>query len=353
MITSTRGICCFFTRALNSNAGPHNDDGAPTEVDAEIDTEQVELDRNYAGLDETYTPGTHNRSLGKYSDDLGNCGPEEDLQQNMAINREDEPELVGLASTETALEQYSAPNIHKPLRIGKAKKISAYFTFANQNREAVKAEMVAAGKATIASEIAKILGERWRSLTDTEKQLYTTGSDDLSKKLEARVSQKHMKGKGVVEEDPEYSDTLPDQVEGDSIAPEFVAPFPISRVKRIIKLDQDIRLVASDGIVLITQAAALFVEMLASASFSVMVQHKRKSVRSQDVLLAAKSKRQVTATHPRFNIVGIAQIMLSFFFSSCSLSSWTVSHQDSFLFNCSQNAFQHLHMLNIPPYHHG
>lgn len=71
----------------------------------------------------------------------------------------------------------------------------------------------------------------------------------------------------------------------------FVAPFPITRVKRIIKLDKDVRLVTSDAIALIAQATALFVQNLSSASFTVMLRTKRKTIRGPDVVLAAKSTR--------------------------------------------------------------
>ncbi|XP_073394519.1 uncharacterized protein [Physcomitrium patens] len=72
----------------------------------------------------------------------------------------------------------------------------------------------------------------------------------------------------------------------------FVPAFPITRVKRIIKLDKDVRLVSSDALALITQATALFVQSLSSASFKVMLQSKRKTIRGPDVILAAKSTRQ-------------------------------------------------------------
>jgi DNA-directed RNA polymerase I subunit RPA43 len=71
----------------------------------------------------------------------------------------------------------------------------------------------------------------------------------------------------------------------------FVAPFPITRVKRIIKLDKDVRLVTGDAIALIAQATALFVQNLSSASFTVMLRTKRKTIRGPDVVLAAKSTR--------------------------------------------------------------
>ena len=71
----------------------------------------------------------------------------------------------------------------------------------------------------------------------------------------------------------------------------FVAPFPITRVKRIIKLDKDVRLVSSDAIALIAQATTLFLQDLSSASFTVMLRTRRKSIQGPDVVLAAKSTR--------------------------------------------------------------
>lgn len=182
---------------------------------------------------------------------------------------------------------------------GNTKRLSSYFSFANENREAVKAELQVAGKPATASAVAKVLGERWRALTDAEKQAFSRQQDRSNKKSSCLLTKgrKPQQAKEMPVAQGEFSvgdggDGSPDEGDGNLGAEEFTAPFPQSRVKRIIKLDPDIKLVASDGIALITQATALFLESLAAAVFSSMVQSKHKSVRGQHVILAAKSSRR-------------------------------------------------------------
>ena len=47
---------------------------------------------------------------------------------------------------------------------------SAYFLFSNQNRETVKNELIAKGREVKITDVASALGERWRGMTDKEKE---------------------------------------------------------------------------------------------------------------------------------------------------------------------------------------
>ncbi len=50
------------------------------------------------------------------------------------------------------------------------KRTTPYFAFMAASREATKASLVAAGGPAGVADVAKALGERWRSLSDAEKQ---------------------------------------------------------------------------------------------------------------------------------------------------------------------------------------
>lgn len=70
------------------------------------------------------------------------------------------------------------------------------------------------------------------------------------------------------------------------------APFPLTKVKRIIKLDPDIKLVSRGAVEGIARATEFFLESLAAASFSVMTSNKRKSIRFEDICSAIKKDRR-------------------------------------------------------------
>jgi histone H3/H4 len=190
---------------------------------------------------------------------------------------------------------------------GKGRIVSSYFHFASKTRAAVKDELSAAGKPCTASAVAKILGERWRALSDVERQSYNVIQHDENPVNEAstvlgKASKSKSKSAGAprrggnesvsVEEDAVMAD---EGEAGDRNSMDIVValPFPNTRVKRIIKVDPGVKLVTSDAVVLINHATALFVESLASASFTIMLRHKRKSVRATDVVAAAKTTWQV------------------------------------------------------------
>jgi hypothetical protein len=50
------------------------------------------------------------------------------------------------------------------------KRTTPYFAFMAASREATKAALVAAGGPAAASDVAKALGEKWRSLSDEDKK---------------------------------------------------------------------------------------------------------------------------------------------------------------------------------------
>ncbi|XP_024521769.1 uncharacterized protein LOC112343101 [Selaginella moellendorffii] len=68
--------------------------------------------------------------------------------------------------------------------------------------------------------------------------------------------------------------------------------FPLARIKNIIKLDKEIKVVARPALMAITQAAQQFIESLTSIAFSEMLKGKRKSLRLSHLEAAVKRKRE-------------------------------------------------------------
>eukprot|EP00250_Pteridium_aquilinum_P003262 c13583_g1_i1 orf=184-1164(-) len=69
--------------------------------------------------------------------------------------------------------------------------------------------------------------------------------------------------------------------------------FPLARVKRIIKLDKEIRVVAADASSLIAYASQHFLEHLTVAAHASALKKKHKTIRLEDVKNAVKSEPRI------------------------------------------------------------
>ncbi|MCO5614529.1 hypothetical protein L7F22_068812 [Adiantum nelumboides] len=228
----------------------------------------------------------------------------------------------------------------------KAKKTSAYFSFCKQHREQTKTRLKDAGKSVSAAALAKALSELWRSLSEEEKQRYKGPSPASNEpplpsgSVEPEVSEADRactkKGRVIKGHCDENGDkvcatpSFPSQMEvglahsevekscmadatvctdqvgtcsedvqgnekdaGDGLPDSVGLVFPLARVKRIIKLDKDIRVVAADASNLIAQASQLFVGHLASAAYASALKKKHKTIRLEDVKNAVKSEPRI------------------------------------------------------------
>ncbi|PWA88965.1 Histone-fold [Artemisia annua] len=70
--------------------------------------------------------------------------------------------------------------------------------------------------------------------------------------------------------------------------------FPTGRIKRIMKLDNEINKINSEALFLISNATELFVKFLAEKSSQVAIEKKRKTIKLEHILVAVK-RHQPTA----------------------------------------------------------
>nr|GEY71940.1 chromatin accessibility complex protein 1 [Tanacetum cinerariifolium] len=70
--------------------------------------------------------------------------------------------------------------------------------------------------------------------------------------------------------------------------------FPTGRIKRIMKLDNEINKVNSEALFLISNATELFVKFLAEKSSQVAIEKKRKTINVEHIRVAVK-RHQPTA----------------------------------------------------------
>ncbi|KAG5605114.1 hypothetical protein H5410_026606 [Solanum commersonii] len=85
-------------------------------------------------------------------------------------------------------------------------------------------------------------------------------------------------------EDEEGTSTVAVAVAGET----HQLQIPISRVKKIMKLDQDINKINSEALHLIASSTELFLELLAEKSAQVALEKKRKTIKLEHLRVAVK-----------------------------------------------------------------
>ena len=152
------------------------------------------------------------------------------------------------------------------------KKIAAYLVFAGEMREPTKAELIAAGDAKPGmGDIAKRVGEKWKLLSEDEKAAYKTKAETINAENEREYAAKVASGEIVEGGEDDKDDAEPD------------LSLPLARVKRIMRLDKEVKNTAVDACRLVSRATELFVESLVEGAYHTMKQQKRKTVKHADV----------------------------------------------------------------------
>ena len=152
------------------------------------------------------------------------------------------------------------------------KKIAAYLVFAGEMREPTKAELIAAGDAKPGmGDIAKRVGEKWKLLSEDEKAAYKTKAETINAENEREYAAKVASGEIVEGGEDDKEDAEPD------------LSLPLARVKRIMRLDKEVKNTAVDACRLVSRATELFVESLVEGAYHTMKQQKRKTVKHADV----------------------------------------------------------------------
>jgi histone H3/H4 len=139
-------------------------------------------------------------------------------------------------------------------------------------REPTKAELVAEGDAKPGmGDIAKRVGEKWKLLSEDEKAAYKQKAETINAENEREYAAKIASGEIVEGGEDDKDDNEPD------------LSLPLARVKRIMRLDKEVKNTAVDACRLVSRATELFVESLVEGAFQTMKAQKRKTVKHGDV----------------------------------------------------------------------
>ena len=163
---------------------------------------------------------------------------------------------------------------------------SAYFVFANEKRAATKEELLAAGtngKIPSVADVAKSIGQQWRELGDIGQQEYKDKAAALAADSAAATDAFDADDSSQVE------------AQGDAARPDNAEVYclPLTSVKRIMCLDEDVGRVSGDGVKGMARAAELFLELLAGKAQLQAKRSERSTIKFCDMQQAVTADKRL------------------------------------------------------------
>lgn len=169
-------------------------------------------------------------------------------------------------------------DLTKPLKKGR----TAYFIFQNEKRPEVMEEFASSSSETKASvtNVAKRIGQLWANLSTEDKEIYRAKG-----RKEKELYEKHklaLAEKGIVDT------TTTNITVGDASSQKKKNDtqsmiFPVSRIRKICRLDPDVKGLSKESTLLITKTAELFLEKMAQDTLSMAQLHQKRTIYAQDV----------------------------------------------------------------------
>ena len=193
---------------------------------------------------------------------------------------------------------------------------SAYISFSVQNRESVKTELAEKGNAKPGmGDIARLISQRWNALGEEEKRAF---KEKCEKEFEEKEAAEEEEERDDDDDDDDDDEKAPHDKDGKVLteAERLVRQttqndahgenrdkdgnslsLPLSRVKRIMKLDKSVKVASGDATKLITKATELFCEVLTQSALGSMKLGKRKTIKYLDVERAVLKKQKFDFLH--------------------------------------------------------
>lgn len=164
-------------------------------------------------------------------------------------------------------------DLTKPLK----KARTPYFIFQQEKRPQVVKEL---GNAKNVTTVAKKIGELWSNLSNDEKEVYHAKA-----RAEKEQYEKHynaLLNAGISPSSSKNDSKNKTSSKNNINDNDFV--FPVSRIRKICRLDPDVKGMSKESTVLITKAAEYFLEKMASDTWSMTKMHQKRTIHAQDVL---------------------------------------------------------------------
>ncbi len=150
---------------------------------------------------------------------------------------------------------------------------TAYFIFMSENRSKVQSQNE--GKSVGA--IAKIMGQLWKDLDPDAKQVYMDKS--LLEKERYLEDQRLF-----LEQNPGANTSNSNDANANGIGDPMSLVYPVARIRKISRLDPEVKGMSKEATFVITKAAELFTERFGNETNSMAQMQKRRKILNQDLV---------------------------------------------------------------------
>eukprot|EP00559_Dactyliosolen_fragilissimus_P009285 CAMPEP_0184857028 /NCGR_PEP_ID=MMETSP0580-20130426/2197_1 /TAXON_ID=1118495 /ORGANISM="Dactyliosolen fragilissimus" /LENGTH=371 /DNA_ID=CAMNT_0027352389 /DNA_START=121 /DNA_END=1236 /DNA_ORIENTATION=+ len=252
---------------LNNNANNTNTNNKSEGV-TEITTTNAEIN-TISQMDSSKPTGTN------ISNNPNNQNHKEnklEQQQQQQQQQQHNPSLsTSSATTTTTTPSY---DFSRPLK----KARTAYFIFQDEKRPKVQLEHPGENVGTI----ARVIGQLWSKLTPAEKEYYQIQSAKERKELSNTLQQ--MKEAGIEIPNnltsPSNAATSKTSHASNSISNLVL---PVARIRKICRLDTEVRGISKEAVHLLTKAAEHFTSMLGKETAKIAQMQNRRKLLPQDI----------------------------------------------------------------------
>lgn len=180
-------------------------------------------------------------------------------------------------SQEESKDEGKANKVPPPLPPRPVKRArTAYFIFMDEKRPQVQAQHQGEGVAAV----AKDLGQMWGAMSPEEKKVY----QEKAAKERERVSQELEAWKAA-------GGKLDIETKGGPKDP-LALDFPVARIRKICKLDPEVRGLSKEGLVMVTKCAEMFLQKLGTESVRVAQLQNRRKLLPEDVAQVCSHREQ-------------------------------------------------------------
>lgn len=129
--------------------------------------------------------------------------------------------------------------------------------------------------------VAKALGQLWKDLPEQEKQAFQKKSAEERAQVQAEL--KALEAAGLLGETSKDKNAATN-------SNNTTLAFPLAKIRKIVKLDPEVRGVKPDALQLITKAAELFVEKIGLESVRVAAVQNRRKLLPEDIVMVCQTK---------------------------------------------------------------
>lgn len=165
---------------------------------------------------------------------------------------------------------------------------SGYFLFTEEQRATARDELLrelgeGATKVSVA-QVAKALGQKWKQLSDAEREVYKAKAQEQAAAAAAAAKEDGSHAEG---EAGEAAGGSPSGAHARESTP-LDGLLPVSVVRKVMLLDEDVTRVSQDGVIAAAMAVDLLLGLLAKGAGASARAQKRKTVNLKDFVQVSK-----------------------------------------------------------------